>query len=142
MLIGVPKEIKNNEYRVGLVPGSVRELTANGHRVVVQRGAGAGIGFSDKVYEQAGAGMMDTAAEIFEFSDMIVKVKEPQTQECKMLRPDQILFTYLHLAPDPEQAKLLQESGCIAITYETVTNRMGGLPLLAPISEVAGRMSI
>ena len=142
MLIGVPKEIKNNEYRVGLVPGSVRELTANGHRVVVQRGEGAGIGFSDKVYEQAGAGMMDTAAEIFEFSDMIVKVKEPQTQECKMLRPDQILFTYLHLAPDPEQAKLLQESGCIAIAYETVTNRMGGLPLLAPMSEVAGRMSI
>lgn len=142
MLIGVPKEIKNNEYRVGLVPGSVRELTANGHQVAVQCGAGAGIGFDDSVYEQAGAVIVETAVEIFQVADMIVKVKEPQATECKMLRPDQVLFTYLHLAPDPEQARLLQESGCIAIAYETVTNRNGGLPLLAPMSEVAGRMSI
>ncbi len=142
MLIGVPKEIKNNEYRVGLVPASVRELTANGHQVVVQRGAGAGIGFDDAAYEQAGATIVETAAEVFQVSDMIVKVKEPQTAECKMLRKDQVLFTYLHLAPDPEQARLLQESGCIAIAYETVTNKNGGLPLLAPMSEVAGRMSI
>ena len=106
MLIGVPKEIKNNEYRVGLVPGSVRELTANGHQVIVQRGAGGGIGFEDHVYQQAGATIVATAAEIFQVADMIVKVKEPQADECKMLRPDQVLFTYLHLAPDPEQAKL------------------------------------
>ncbi len=142
MLIGVPKEIKNNEYRVGLVPGSVRELTVQGHQVIVQRGAGIGIGFEDIVYEQAGAKMVENAADIFRMADMIVKVKEPQAQECKMLRPDQILFAYLHLAPDPEQTRLLQESGCIAIAYETVTNRQGGLPLLAPMSEVAGRMSI
>lgn len=142
MLIGVPKEIKNNEYRVGLVPGSVRELVFNGHQVIVQRGAGAGIGFDDAVYQQAGATIIDTAAEIFQMAEMIVKVKEPQAEECKMLRPDQVLFTYLHLAPDPEQARLLLESGCIAIAYETVTNRNGGLPLLAPMSEVAGRMSI
>jgi len=142
MLIGVPKEIKNNEYRVGLVPASVRELTAHGHQVVVQRGAGAGIGFDDTVYEQAGATIVETAAEVFQVADMIVKVKEPQAAECKMLRKDQVLFTYLHLAPDPEQARLLQESGCVAIAYETVTNKNGGLPLLAPMSEVAGRMSI
>lgn len=142
MLIGVPKEIKNNEYRVGLVPGSVRELTANGHQVVVQRGAGAGIGFDDAAYEQVGATILDTAAEIYKVADMIIKVKEPQPEECKMLREDQVLFTYLHLAPDPEQAELLQKSGCIAIAYETVTNKNGGLPLLAPMSEVAGRMSI
>ncbi|HSW93667.1 MAG TPA: alanine dehydrogenase [Gammaproteobacteria bacterium] len=142
MLIGVPKEIKNNEYRVGLVPASVRELTANGHQVMVQHGAGFGIGFDDVVYEQAGASMLESAAEIYETADMIVKVKEPQRQECEMLRPDQMLFAYLHLAPDPEQARLLQASGCIAIAYETVTNRTGGLPLLAPMSEVAGRMSI
>jgi len=142
MLIGVPKEIKNNEYRVGLVPGSVRELVANGHQVMVQRKAGAGIGFDDVVYEQAGATIVETAAEVFQAADMIVKVKEPQPQECKMLRSDQVLFTYLHLAPDPEQARLLQESGCIAIAYETVTNKNGGLPLLAPMSEVAGRMAI
>lgn len=142
MLIGVPKEIKNNEYRVGLVPASVRELVANGHQVMVQQGAGAGIGFDDRVYEQAGATMVETAANIFQAADMIVKVKELQSEECKMLRPEQVLFTYLHLAPDPEQARLLQDSGCIAIAYETVTNRNGGLPLLAPMSEVAGRMSI
>ncbi len=142
MLIGVPKEIKNNEYRVGLVPGSVRELTANGHQVIVQKGAGAGIGFDDTMYELAGAQIVETAADVFKMADMIVKVKEPQPQECKMLRPDQVLFTYLHLAPDPEQAALLLQSGCIAIAYETVTNKLGGLPLLAPMSEVAGRMSI
>lgn len=142
MLIGVPKEIKNHEYRVGLVPSSVRELVVNGHQVVVQRGAGAGIGFDDAAYESVGATIVDTAAEIFQIADMIIKVKEPQLSECKMLRENQILFTYLHLAPDPEQARLLQESGCVAIAYETVTNKQGGLPLLAPMSEVAGRMSI
>jgi len=142
MLIGVPKEIKNNEYRVGLVPSSVRELTANGHQVMVQSGAGAGIGFDDAAFGQVGARIVDSAVEIFESADMIIKVKEPQAQECKLLREDQVLFTYLHLAPDPEQARLLQESGCIAIAYETVTNKFGGLPLLAPMSEVAGRMSI
>jgi alanine dehydrogenase len=142
MLIGVPKEIKNNEFRVGLVPGSVRELAANGHQIIVQRDAGAGIGFDDAAYEHVGATIVDTAEEIFQVAEMIIKVKEPQPQECKMLREGQVLFTYLHLAPDPEQARLLQESGCIAIAYETVTNRNGGLPLLAPMSEVAGRMAI
>ncbi|MDX1901039.1 MAG: alanine dehydrogenase [Gammaproteobacteria bacterium] len=142
MLIGVPKEIKNNEYRVGLVPGSVRELVTNGHQVVVQRGAGAGIGFDDSAFEQAGATLLDTAAEIFQKADMIIKVKEPQPEECRMLREGQVLFTYLHLAPDPEQARLLQASGCIAIAYETVTSKSGGLPLLSPMSEVAGRMAI
>lgn len=142
MLIGVPKEIKNNEYRVGLVPGSVRELTSNGHQVMVQSGAGTGIGFDNAAFEQVGARIVDSAVEIFESADMIIKVKEPQAQECKLLREGQVLFTYLHLAPDPEQARLLQESGCIAIAYETVTNKFGGLPLLAPMSEVAGRMSI
>lgn len=142
MLIGVPKEIKNFEYRVGLVPGSVRELISNGHQVMIQKGAGEKIGFEDSDYQSAGARIIDTAEEIFKQADMIIKVKEPQPNECRMLRPNQILFTYLHLAPDPEQAKLLQESGCIAIAYETVTNHHGGLPLLAPMSEVAGRMSI
>jgi alanine dehydrogenase len=142
MLIGVPKEIKNHEYRVGLVPSSVRELVANGHQVIVQHGAGAGIGFDDAAYEHVGATIVQTAPEIFQVADMIIKVKEPQAEECKMLRENQILFTYLHLAPDPEQARLLQASGCIAIAYETVTNKSGGLPLLAPMSEVAGRMSI
>lgn len=142
MLIGVPKEIKNNEYRVGLVPSSVRELVANGHQVVVQQGAGIGIGFDDAAYEHAGATIVATAAEIFQVADMIIKVKEPQPEECRMLREGQVLFTYLHLAPDPAQAALLQKSGCVAIAYETVTNNNGGLPLLAPMSEVAGRMSI
>jgi len=142
MLIGVPKEIKNNEFRVGLVPGSVRELVANGHQVIVEHNAGAGIGFDDVVYEHAGAMVVKSASEVFRVADMIIKVKEPQQQECKMLREGQVLFTYLHLAPDPEQARLLQESGCIAIAYETVTNKNGGLPLLAPMSEVAGRMAI
>lgn len=142
MLIGVPKEIKNFEYRVGLVPGSVRELIANGHQVIIQKGAGEKIGFDDDAYVNVGARIIDTAEEIFQKSDMIIKVKEPQPEECRMLRENQILFTYLHLAPDPEQAKLLLESGCIAIAYETVTNHRGGLPLLAPMSEVAGRMAI
>jgi len=142
MLIGVPKEIKNYENRVGLVPSSVRELTAHGHQVLVEKNAGEKIGFDDASYQQAGATIIDSAADIFKKADMIVKVKEPQPQECRMLREGQVLFAYLHLAPDPEQAKLLQKSGCIAIAYETVTNRFGGLPLLAPMSEVAGRMSI
>lgn len=142
MIVGVPKEVKNNEYRVGLVPSSVRELVANGHQVIVEHNAGLGIGFDDAAYEQVGAKVVATAAEVFQTADMIIKVKEPQAQECRMLRENQILFTYLHLAPDPEQARLLQESGCVAIAYETVTNKNGGLPLLAPMSEVAGRMSI
>lgn len=142
MLIGVPKEIKNFEYRVGLIPSSVRELIANGHQVLIQKNAGEKIGFDDEFYQKVGAKIADTAEEIFQKADMIVKVKEPQPNECKMLRPGQVLFTYLHLAPDPEQAKLLQESGCIAIAYETVTNHNNGLPLLAPMSEVAGRMAI
>lgn len=142
MLIGVPKEIKNFEYRVGLIPSSVRELIANGHQVIVQKNAGEKIGFDDQFYQQVGATIVDTAEEVFKRADMIVKVKEPQPKECKMLRHNQILFTYLHLAPDPEQAKLLQESGCVAIAYETVTNNNNGLPLLAPMSEVAGRMAI
>ena len=142
MLIGVPAEIKNNEYRVGLIPSSVRELLANGHQVIVERGAGAKIGFDDAAYQHVGATIANTAADVFRQADLIVKVKEPQHEECRMLRENQILFTYLHLAPDPEQARLLQESGCIAIAYETVTDRNGGLPLLAPMSEVAGRMAI
>ena len=142
MLIGVPKEIKNHEYRVGLVPGSVRELINHGHQVIVQKDAGIGIGFSDEDYTNIGAKIIDNAAEIFATADMIVKVKEPQANECKMLRPGQLLYTYLHLAPDPEQTKLLVESGCVAIAYETVTADNGTLPLLAPMSEVAGRMSI
>jgi len=142
MLIGVPKEIKNLEYRVGLVPGSVRELISNGHKVIVQKGAGSKIGFEDEHYRNVGAEIKDTAEEVYAEAGMIIKVKEPQPNECKMLREGQVLFTYLHLAPDPEQTKLLQASGCIAIAYETVTNQFGGLPLLAPMSEVAGRMSI
>lgn len=142
MLIGVPKEIKVHEYRVGMIPDSVRELTAHGHQVVVETNAGQGIGVKDEVYRQAGARIAKLAQEVFAEADMIVKVKEPQSHECKMLREGQVLFTYLHLAPDPEQARLLQESRCIAIAYETVTNSRGGLPLLSPMSEVAGRMSI
>ena len=142
MLIGVPKEIKNHEYRVGLTPSGVRELVANAHKVLVQTQAGLAIGFTDEQYIQAGASIASSAEETFERSDMIVKVKEPQPVECRMLRRDQILFTYLHLAPDPEQTKLLLESDAIAIAYETVTDERGGLPLLAPMSEVAGRMAI
>jgi alanine dehydrogenase len=143
MLIGVPKEIKNHEYRVGMTPVSVREMVHHGHKVLVQNNAGAGIGASDADYEKAGAVMVADAAEIFAKADMIVKVKEPQAAERKMLRPGQILYTYLHLAPDPEQTKDLVKSGAICIAYETVTGpRPGTLPLLAPMSQVAGRMSI
>lgn len=142
MLIGVPKEIKNHEYRVGLTPASVRELIENKHEVVVEKSAGVGIGVEDEEYISAGAKILDTPEEIFAQSDMIVKVKEPQPNECKMLREGQILFTYLHLAADPKQCELLEESGCVAIAYETVTDDRGGLPLLSPMSEVAGRMSI
>jgi alanine dehydrogenase len=142
MRIGVPKEIKNHEYRVGLVPASVRELTAAGHQVVVETNAGLGIGYRDEDFTRAGATISATAAEIFASVEMIVKVKEPQPAECRQLRPGQLLFTYLHLAPDPEQARLLCDSGCTAIAYETVTDRQGRLPLLAPMSEIAGRMAI
>ena len=142
MRVGVPKEIKVHEYRVGLTPGAVREYVAAGHAVVVETGAGAGIGATDDTYRKAGAVIAATAAEIFASADMIVKVKEPQPREWAQLREGQILFTYLHLAPDPEQAKGLMASGCTAIAYETVTDAKGGLPLLAPMSEVAGRLSI
>jgi alanine dehydrogenase len=142
MLVGLPREIKDNEFRVGLTPASVRELKAHGHQVLVERGAGAGIDAPDEAYIKAGAEIVDTAAEIFKRAEMIVKVKEPQPQDCKMLRQGQILFTYLHLAPDPEQAKLIEASGAIAIAYETVTDAAGRLPLLAPMSEVAGRMAV
>lgn len=142
MKIGVPKEIKNNEYRVGMTPTSVKELCRLGHTVLVETKAGEGIGFKDEDYETAGASILNTAKDIFSEAEMIVKVKEPQPEECRMLRSGQILFTYLHLAPDPDQAKALMDSGCIAIAYETVTDNFGGLPLLAPMSEVAGRMSV
>ena len=142
MRVGVPKEIKNHEYRVGLVPGSVREYVANGHSVMVETGAGAGVKASDAEYETAGAVIAPDAATVFAESDMIVKVKEPQPVEWKQLREGQILYTYLHLAPDPEQARGLMESGVTAVAYETVTDVRGGLPLLAPMSEVAGRLSI
>ncbi len=142
MRIAVPKEIKNHEYRVGLTPASVRELCAHGHEVWVQAGAGAAIGLSDEMYRAAGAQIKDGAAELFAKGEMIVKVKEPQPQECAMLRPGQILYTYLHLAPDPEQTASLIQSGAVCIAYETITNAHGGLPLLAPMSEVAGRMAI
>lgn len=142
MLIGVPKEIKNHEYRVGMTPTSVREAVRFGHQVWVQAQAGAGIGSSDDDYAKAGANVVATAAEIFTKADMIVKVKEPQAAERAMLRDGQILYTYLHLAPDPEQTKDLIKSGAICIAYETVTSARGGLPLLAPMSQVAGRMSV
>jgi alanine dehydrogenase len=142
MLVGVPKEIKNHEYRVGLTPPSVHELVARGHQVLVQTGAGAEIGLSDEQYKAAGASIAASAQAIFERADMIVKVKEPQPQECAMLREGQILYTYLHLAPDPEQTAALVKSGAVCIAYETITGPGGGLPLLAPMSEVAGRMSI
>src|SRR4051812_36287523 len=142
MLIGVPKEIKNHEYRVGMTPTSVREAVRHGHEVWVETHAGSGIGASDADYSHAGAKIIATAAEIFARAEMIVKVKEPQSVERKMLRPGQILFTYLHLAPDPEQTKDLVASGAVCIAYETVTGIHGGLPLLAPMSQVAGRLSI
>lgn len=142
MIVGVPKEIKNHEYRVGMTPSSVRELTSRGHQVLVQKNAGGEIGLTDEQYLAVGAELVETAKEIFERAEMIVKVKEPQPVECAMLRPGQILYTYLHLAPDPEQTAALVKSGAICIAYETITGANGGLPLLAPMSEVAGRMSI
>jgi alanine dehydrogenase len=143
MLVGCPKEIKKQEHRVGLVPSSVREFVAHGHQVLMETNAGAAIGFSDEHYRQAGAHIAATAAEVFAKADMIVKVKEPQPQECAMLRENQILFTYLHLAADPDQAANLVQSGAICIAYETVTGADGrSLPLLAPMSEIAGRLSV
>ncbi|HVL57306.1 MAG TPA: alanine dehydrogenase, partial [Burkholderiaceae bacterium] len=142
MLIGVPTEIKTHEYRVGLTPGSVRELTAHGHRVLIQSGAGSGAGIDDDAYRAVGAEIAADAADVFERSELIVKVKEPQAVERRMLRDGQTLFTYLHLAPDAPQADDLIASGAICIAYETVTGPGGTLPLLAPMSEVAGRMSI
>jgi alanine dehydrogenase len=142
MLIGVPKEIKNNEYRVGLTPASVRELTGRGHRVLVESHSGVAIGFDDKRYLRAGAEMVDCAAEVYQRAQLIVKVKEPQADECNMLREGQVLFSFLHLACDAILAARLMASKVSAIAYETVTDSMGGLPLLAPMSEVAGRMSV
>ncbi len=142
MLIGIPKEIKNHEYRVGLTPASARELVARGHRVLIQSNAGAGIGCPDDEYRCAGATIAQTADEVFALADLLVKVKEPQADECRRLRAGQVLFTYLHLAPDRQQTELLLASGVTAIAYETVTDVHGGLPLLAPMSEVAGRMAI
>lgn len=142
MRIGVPKEIKNHEYRVGLTPVAVRELTARGHDVFVETEAGDAIGLTDELYVKAGAKILSSADEVFAIADMIVKVKEPQPVEIARLKKGQTLFTYLHLAPDPEQTKGLLASGAVGIAYETVTDNRGGLPLLAPMSEVAGRMSI
>lgn len=142
MLVGVPKEIKNHEYRVGLTPAAVKEFVAHGHSVMVEANAGASIGFDNEMYELAGASVVDSAEEVFAKAEMIVKVKEPQPNECKMLKEGQTLYTYLHLAPDPTQTQLLIESGATCIAYETVTDNRGGLPLLAPMSEVAGRMAV
>ncbi len=142
MKVGVPKEIKILEYRVGMVPAGVRELVHDGHEVVVETNAGAGIGMTDADYRDAGATVVATAKEVYDAADLIVKVKEPQLAECGMLRPDQVLFTYLHLAADPAQAEALVKSGTTAIAYETVTAKDGSLPLLTPMSEVAGRLSI
>jgi alanine dehydrogenase len=143
MLIGIPSEIKQQEHRVGLVPSSVKEFITHGHQVMVQVGAGLGINFSDQDYKDVGAELVSTAEEIFERAEMIIKVKEPQPSEFKLIRKDQIIFTYLHLAADPAQAEALINSGCVAIAYETVTGRNNqGLPLLAPMSEIAGRLSV
>jgi len=142
MRVGLPKEVKTDEFRVGLTPGSAREYASAGHEVLVETGAGIGIGADDEAYRKAGATIVKSAVEVFGMADMIVKVKEPQPNERRMLRRGQILFTYLHLAPDPEQTKDLLNSGCTAIAYETITDANGGLPLLAPMSEVAGRLSI
>ncbi|WP_380054600.1 alanine dehydrogenase [Falsihalocynthiibacter sp. SS001] len=141
MLIGCPKEIKPQEFRVGLTPNAAREVVANGHQVIVETNAGLGTGFSDADYIEAGAEIVPTASDVFERAELVIKVKEPQAVERKMLREGQVLFTYLHLAPDPEQTKDLLTSGCTAIAYETVTDVAGGLPLLAPMSEVAGRLA-
>lgn len=142
MQIGVPQEIKNHEYRVGLTPASVRELCMRGHRVLVQSGAGAAIGLTDTVYAEAGATLLPDAASVFAQADLIVKVKEPQPSELPLLRPGQILYTYLHLAPDAALTAALVRSGAVCIAYETITGPGGGLPLLAPMSEVAGRMAV
>jgi alanine dehydrogenase len=142
MIIGVPKEIKNHEYRVGLTPAAANEFVQHGHTVLVETQAGAGIGFTDEDYTLAGAAIIDSAEAIFAEAEMIIKVKEPQPNECKMLREGQLLYTYLHLAPDPTQTQLLVESKATCIAYETVTDKFGALPLLAPMSEVAGRMAI
>ncbi len=142
MIIGVPVEIKIKEFRVGLTPASVRELTSFRHQVLVETGLGAGIGFTDQDYINAGATILNSAKEVYQQAEMIVKVKEPQPSEFGLLHENQILFTYLHLAPDPEQAEALIKSGCIAIAYETVTGIHGDLPLLSPMSQVAGRLSI
>ncbi|WP_119421800.1 alanine dehydrogenase [Desertibaculum subflavum] len=142
MRVGVPKEIKTHEYRVGLVPGSVRELAHHGHEVIVETGAGRGIGVDDGAYSQAGARIVATAAEVFAAAEMIVKVKEPQPAEIALLRPGQVLFTYLHLAADRALTDGLMQRGIAGIAYETVTDARGGLPLLAPMSEVAGRMAV
>src|ERR1041385_3746057 len=141
MLVGVPKEIKPDEYRVGLVPSAARELVARGHKVLVEQGAGTGAGLTDAAYKSAGAEIVATAGEVFARADMIVKVKEPIAAERTMLRRGQILFTYLHLAPDRALTEALLASGCTAIAYETVTSPNGTLPLLTPMSEVAGRMA-
>tara|TARA_A100001037_G_scaffold291727_1_gene306114 strand:- start:2540 stop:3658 length:1119 start_codon:yes stop_codon:yes gene_type:complete len=140
--IGVPKEIKNQEYRVGMTPTSVRELVLHGHDVVVQSDCGHAIGLEDSDYRTAGATVVETAEDVFTAADLIVKVKEPLAQEMPLLREGQVLFTYLHLAPDPDLTRKLRDTGCIAVAYETVTDNRGGLPLLAPMSEVAGRMAI
>lgn len=142
MRIGVPKEIKNHEFRVGMTPTAVRELTARGHQVCVQSGAGEAIGLHDELYARVGAVLLPTAAEVFAGADLLIKVKEPQPEEISRLRPDHTVFTYFHLAPDPEQTAALLKSGATCIAYETVTDARGGLPLLAPMSEVAGRMAI
>jgi len=141
VLIGCPKEIKNQEYRVGMTPAAAREAVVHGHQVIIETGAGAGAGFGDELYQAAGAEIVATAAEVFARAEMVVKVKEPQASERAQLREGQVLFTYLHLAPDPEQTKDLLASGVTAIAYETVTDARGGLPLLAPMSEVAGRLA-
>jgi alanine dehydrogenase len=141
MLIGCPTEIKPQEYRVGLTPAAAHEVVSAGHQVIVQKGAGLGAGFDDAAYAAVGAGIVDTADEVFARADLVIKVKEPQAHERKMLREGQVLFTYLHLAPDPDQTRDLMDSGVTSIAYETVTDRAGGLPLLAPMSEVAGRLA-
>jgi alanine dehydrogenase len=142
MLIGVPKEIKKSEYRISISPSGVRELTHHGHEVIVQRGAGHEIGFSDLEYKKAGAKVVNTAADVFKQAQLIVKVKEPQLEECKMLKKDQIIFSYLHLAAAPEITQALLKSKCTAIAYETVTDVYGRLPLLAPMSEIAGKLAV
>ena len=142
MLIGVPQEIKEDEYRVGLTPASIRELVTHGHQVLVETGAGKGIGMGDAAYRRAGAEIAASGDEVYDAAEMIVKVKEPQPRECQRLKPDQVLFTYLHLAPDPDQAAALLKSGVVAIAYETVAGPGGSLPLLSPMSEVAGRMAV